>query len=80
MRLFLMGLLGVVLFSALKDQNKTMYDLRKNHIVGTATLEKMRKGEGHIDTRTIEKLCAYLDCQPGDLMEYIPDDDEKPQA
>lgn len=21
----------------------------------------------------IEKLCAALDCQPGDLMEYIPD-------
>ena len=32
----------------------------------------MRKGTGHIDTRTIENLCAYLRCQPGDLMEYVP--------
>lgn len=64
------------LFSILKEQNKTMYDLRKNHIIGTATLEKMRKGEGNIDTRSIEKLCAYLSCQPGDIMEYIPNDEK----
>lgn len=67
------------LFSLLKAQNRSMYDLRKNKIVGTATLEKMRKGEGHIDTRSIDKLCEYLNCQPGDLMEYIPND-KKPQA
>lgn len=59
------------LFQILKEQNKTMYDLRKDKVVGTATLEKMRKGEGHIDTRSIEKLCEYLDCQPGDIMEYV---------
>ena len=32
----------------------------------------MRTGKRHIDTRTIENLCAYLHCQPGDIMEYIP--------
>lgn len=59
-------------FMLLKQQNKTMYDLRKNKVIGTATLEKMRKAEGHIDTRSIESLCEFLNCQPGDLMEYIP--------
>ena len=53
----------------------TKYSLRKDNIVGVATLEKMRKGVGHVDTRTIEKLCAYLHCQPGDIMEYIPDEE-----
>ena len=33
------------LFDLLKEKNKTMYDLRKDKIVGTATLEKMRKGK-----------------------------------
>ena len=61
------------LFALLKDKNKTMYDLRKDKIVGTATLEKMRKGIGHVDTRSIDSLCEYLDCQPGDLMEYVKD-------
>lgn len=64
------------LFALLKDQGRTMYDLRKNQIVGSATVEKMRKNEGHIDTRSIEKLCEYLHCQPGDIMEYVEDTNE----
>ena len=24
---------------------------------------------------TLEKICAALDCQPGDLLEYVPDPD-----
>lgn len=61
------------LFTLLKKKDKTMYDLRKDKVVGTATLEKMRKGIGHIDTRSIESLCEYLNCQPGDIMEYVPE-------
>ena len=26
---------------------------------------------------TLELLCKELDCQPGDLLKYIPEDDEK---
>ena len=63
------------LFRLLKEKGLTKYSLRKDNVVGVATLEKMRKGVGHIDTRTIEKLCAYLHCQPGDIMEYIPDEE-----
>ena len=62
------------LFSLLKSQGKTMYDLRKDKVVGVATLEKMRKGSGHVDTRSIESLCRYLNCQPGDIMEYVPEE------
>ena len=58
-------------FDLLKKKGKTMYNLRKDKIVGVATIEKMRKEEGHIDTRSIERLCEYLDCQPGDIMEYV---------
>jgi putative transcriptional regulator len=25
--------------------------------------------------RTIEAICAELDCQPGDLLEFVPDGD-----
>ena len=58
------------LFALLKEKGLTMYTLRRDGVVGTATLEKMRKGIGHIDTRSLESLCEYLDCQPGDIMEY----------
>ena len=27
---------------------------------------------------TLEAICAALDCQPGDLLEYIPDGEEQP--
>jgi putative transcriptional regulator len=23
---------------------------------------------------TLEAICAYLDCQPGEILEYVPDD------
>lgn len=26
-----------------------------------------------VTTDTIDKLCAQLQCQPGDIMEYVPD-------
>lgn len=61
------------LFELMKERGITIYRLRKDGIVGTATLDKMRKGEGHIDTRSIESICAYLQCQPGDIMEYVPE-------
>lgn len=65
------------LFELLKEKGLTMYSLRKNKIVGTETLEKMRKGIGHIDDRSINRLCEYLNCQPGDLMEYVEDNKDK---
>ena len=60
------------LFVLLKERNLAMYALRRDKVIGTETLEKMRKSTGHIDTRSIEKLCHYLNCQPGDIMEYVP--------
>ncbi len=27
----------------------------------------------HLPIDALEKICAVLDCQPGDIMEYIPD-------
>ena len=61
------------LFDLLKARGMTMYVLRRDKVIGTATLEKMRKGEGNIDTRSIDSLCRYLGCQPGDIMEYVED-------
>ncbi|GIL40185.1 helix-turn-helix domain-containing protein [Roseiterribacter gracilis] len=28
---------------------------------------------------TLEAICKYLNCQPGDLLEYEPDEAEEPQ-
>ena len=63
------------LFTLLKERGITKYQLRKERVVGVSALESMRTGKGHIDTRTLGYLCAYLHCQPGDIMEYIPDEE-----
>lgn len=69
-----MGMNYDKLFELMKKQNITTYYLRKNKIIGNETLRKLQKKEGNIDTRTIEKLCELLNCQPGDIMQYVPDE------
>ena len=64
------------LFKLFEQKGITTYYLRKNNVVGNETLRKLKNNESHVDTRTIEKLCALLDCQPGDIMEYVEDDAE----
>ena len=64
------------LFALMKEKGVTKYQLRKEKIIGVAAAEKMRKNNGYVDTRTIENLCEYLDCQPGDIMEYVPKQEE----
>lgn len=58
------------LFALIKERGKTEYYLRKNGI-SPSILDKIKHGKGGLDTRTIDKLCALLDCQPGDIMEYV---------
>lgn len=61
------------LLRLLEEKHETSYTLtKKNRVIGQATLTKIQEG-GHIDTRSINALCDYLDCQPGDLMEFVRD-------
>ena len=61
-------------FALLKEKGITSYKIRKEKLMGESTLQKLRSG-GVVDTVTIEKLCRLLDCQPGDIMEYVAEDD-----
>ena len=35
----------------------------------------LRNGTGGLNSKTIGRLCNGLNCQPGDLMEYVPDEE-----
>lgn len=59
------------LLTLLNERNISLYHLKRDKVIGTATIDKIRKGEGNIDTRSIDSICDYLDCQPGDIMEFI---------
>lgn len=41
--------------------------------INPGIVAKMKDESGHTDTRTIQKVCMLLDCQPVDIMEYVPD-------
>lgn len=60
----------------MKQKGITSYTLKsetdKSRRIGQATYKKIIEG-GDIDTRTIAKLCKILECQPGDILEYVPE-------
>lgn len=62
------------LFQLLKERGITTYKIRKDNLISQAALTKMKSGEGNIDTRTLERLCSFLKCQPGDIMEFVEDE------
>lgn len=39
-------------------------------VISSVTLAKLGKGES-VTTDILCKICDFLDCQPGDIMEYI---------
>ena len=64
------------LFAKLKaDGKSSTYWLRKNGFY-PAVVSRLRKN-GRVTTDTIDRLCAVLKCQPGDVMEYVEDAKEK---
>ena len=63
----------VNILEALKEKGYTTYTLRKENILSQSTLQKLREGKG-LAWENIERICGLLDCQPGDLIEYVKDD------
>ena len=59
------------LASVMQQKGIKKYDLRRSGVNGNI-LDKALKN-GNVDTRTISKLCQILECQPGEIMEYVRD-------
>lgn len=55
---------------ALKDAGYNTNRLRKEKIMGEATIQKIRNGE-IVSHKNLEILCRLLKCQPGDIIEYV---------
>lgn len=56
----------------MQERGITSYVCKRDNIIGQATYKKIKEG-GDIDTRTIAKMCEVLQCQPGDLLTFVPD-------
>jgi DNA-binding Xre family transcriptional regulator len=68
-----MGFSYKPLAKLLIDRGMKKTDLLKEVGLSSATLAKLGKGEA-LSGESIEKLCRYFRCQPGELVEYIIDE------
>lgn len=66
----------VDVIALLKQKNYSSYRIRQEKLIGESQLQKIRSGE-IASKETLNTLCSLLECQPGDLLEYVPED---PQA
>lgn len=59
------------ILQALKDAGYNTNKIRKEKIMGESMLQKLREGQ-MVSWATLETICRLLNCQPGDILEYIP--------
>lgn len=60
------------ILAALKETGYNTNRIRTEGLFSQSTLQKLREGKG-LSWENIERLCALLECQPGDLIEYVPE-------
>lgn len=64
------------ILKALSEKGYTSTRMRKEKILSEATMQNLRKGKG-ITTDTINTICVILRCQPSDIIDITPTDEEK---
>lgn len=62
------------LWNIMKEKGISQYALIKTYHISAGQLTRLRRNES-VSTHTIEIFCKILKCQPGDLMEFIEDED-----
>lgn len=55
---------------ALKDNGYNTNKLRKEKLLAEGVIQSLREGKS-ISFVNLDKLCQLLNCQPGDILEYI---------
>ena len=58
------------IMAALKNRGYSSTKIRTDKLIGQSYLQQIRHGE-LVSWRTLDTICSLLDCQPGDLLEYI---------
>jgi DNA-binding Xre family transcriptional regulator len=66
-----MGVSYKPLFRLMVEQNMKKKDLIEKVGLSSSIVAKFAKNE-HVSGETIEKLCLYFNCQPGDIYEVVP--------
>lgn len=59
----------------LKEKGYNQAKIRRDKLMGQSYLQQIRRGE-IVSNACLETLCRLLECQPGDLLEYVPEEEE----
>ena len=60
------------LWKVMEEKGVTQYALIKKYHISPGQITRLKRNES-VSTHTIEMFCKILDCQVGEIMEYIPD-------
>ena len=64
------------IMNELKKAGFTSTKIREEKLIGQSYLQQIRHGE-LVSWKTIDTICTLLDCQPGDLVEYVKEPKEE---
>ena len=60
------------LWKIMEQNGITTYQLREHCGIDSKTVRRLRANE-NMETKTLNKLCAYLNCRLEDIAEYVDD-------
>ncbi len=60
---------------ALKKAGYSSYKIRQDKLLGERVLSRLRHKES-VSYDVLALICKLLNCQPGDLLEYVPDNSD----
>ena len=63
------------ILQALKEAGYNSNKIRIENIMSQSTLQKFRKKSCDLSFKNLDTICTLLRCQPGDLLEWVPDDE-----
>ena len=61
------------LWVTMEEKNVTTYQLRERCGIDSKTIRRLKANE-NIETKTLSKLCAALNCRLEDIAEYVEED------
>ena len=64
------------LWKQLIDKKMSMADLRKKADIAPNTMTRMKKDQ-EVTVQVLEKICKALDSDFGEIIEYVPAEEEK---
>lgn len=67
------------LWKLLIDKGMKKKDLQVAAGISSGVITKMGRGQD-VTTTVLEKICKALDCDIGDIMEFVNDEEQEPQC